>query len=95
MLGAAICVAAVATVVRHKDYGHVAPGVVLTALSALDLALLVAMPRFAANLSMMFNEVPFLDRFAAAGKAGFEGWNSCSPTTSGRRTARAADRRTG
>ena len=24
------------------------------------------MPRFAANLSMMFNEVPFLDRFAAA-----------------------------
>lgn len=31
------------------------------------------MPRFAANLSMMFNEVPFLDRFAAARKAGFEG----------------------
>ena len=30
------------------------------------------MPRFAANLSMMFNEVPFLDRFAAAGDAGFE-----------------------
>jgi hypothetical protein len=40
-LGAAICVAAVATVVRHKDYGHVAPGAVLTILSALDLALLV------------------------------------------------------
>jgi hydroxypyruvate isomerase len=31
------------------------------------------MPRFAANLSMMFNEVPFLDRFAAARNAGFEG----------------------
>ena len=31
------------------------------------------MPRFAANLSMMFNEMPFLDRFAAARKAGFEG----------------------
>ncbi|HTB46219.1 MAG TPA: 2-oxo-tetronate isomerase [Acetobacteraceae bacterium] len=31
------------------------------------------MPRFAANLSMMFNEVPFLDRFAAAAKAGFQG----------------------
>ena len=31
------------------------------------------MPRFAANLSMMFNEVPFLDRFAAARKAGFGG----------------------
>jgi hydroxypyruvate isomerase len=31
------------------------------------------MPKFAANLSMMFNEVPFLDRFAAAAKAGFKG----------------------
>ncbi|MBR0663424.1 hydroxypyruvate isomerase family protein [Roseomonas hellenica] len=30
------------------------------------------MPRFAANLSMMFNELPFLDRFAAARQAGFE-----------------------
>jgi hydroxypyruvate isomerase len=30
------------------------------------------MPRFCANLTMMFNEVPFLDRFAAAAKAGFE-----------------------
>ena len=29
------------------------------------------MPRFAANLSMMFNEVPFLDRFKAAAAAGF------------------------
>jgi hydroxypyruvate isomerase len=31
------------------------------------------MPRLAANLSMMFNEAPFLDRFAAARKAGFDG----------------------
>ncbi len=31
------------------------------------------MPKFAANLSMMFNEVPFLDRFEAAAKAGFKG----------------------
>jgi hydroxypyruvate isomerase len=31
------------------------------------------MPRFAANLSMMFNDVPFLERFAAARNAGFEG----------------------
>jgi 2-dehydrotetronate isomerase len=31
------------------------------------------MPRFAANLSFMFNEVPFLDRFEAAAKAGFKG----------------------
>ena len=31
------------------------------------------MPRFAANLTMMFNEVPFLDRFKAASDAGFKG----------------------
>lgn len=30
------------------------------------------MPRFAANLSMMFTEVPFLDRFESAAKAGFK-----------------------
>jgi hydroxypyruvate isomerase len=30
------------------------------------------MPKFAANLSMMFTEVPFLDRFAAAADAGFK-----------------------
>ena len=30
------------------------------------------MPRFAANLSMMYNEVPFLERFAAAARDGFE-----------------------
>jgi hydroxypyruvate isomerase len=29
-------------------------------------------PRFAANLTMMFNEVPFLDRFGKAAEAGFE-----------------------
>src|SRR3954469_26074087 len=31
------------------------------------------MPKLNANLSMMFNEVDFLDRFAAASKAGFKG----------------------
>ena len=31
------------------------------------------MPRFAANLTMLFNELPFLDRFEAAAKAGFTG----------------------
>lgn len=31
------------------------------------------MPKFAANLSMMFNEAPFLDRFKAAADAGFKG----------------------
>jgi len=30
------------------------------------------MPRFAANLSMMYAEVPFLDRFAACARDGFE-----------------------
>ncbi|SEO71734.1 hydroxypyruvate isomerase [Methylobacterium sp. ap11] len=30
------------------------------------------MPRFAANLTLMFTEVPFLDRFAEAAEAGFE-----------------------
>jgi hydroxypyruvate isomerase len=31
------------------------------------------MPRFAANLHYLFNEVPFLERFAAAAHAGFQG----------------------
>ena len=31
------------------------------------------MPKFAANLTMLFNELPFLDRFAAAKAAGFTG----------------------
>ncbi|SDN62730.1 hydroxypyruvate isomerase [Halomonas shengliensis] len=31
------------------------------------------MPKFAANLSMLFTEVDFLDRFAAAARAGFKG----------------------
>ncbi|WP_395703072.1 hydroxypyruvate isomerase [Aquabacterium sp.] len=30
------------------------------------------MPQFAANLTMLFNEVPFLDRFERAAKAGFK-----------------------
>ncbi|MFM1908110.1 MAG: hydroxypyruvate isomerase [Pseudomonadota bacterium] len=30
------------------------------------------MPRFAANLSMLFTEVPFLERFGRAARAGFE-----------------------
>ncbi|OLQ81375.1 hydroxypyruvate isomerase [Photobacterium proteolyticum] len=31
------------------------------------------MPKLAANLSMLFNELPFLDRFEAAANAGFHG----------------------
>ena len=30
------------------------------------------MPKFAANLTMLFNEAPFLERFALAAKAGFD-----------------------
>ena len=37
------------------------------------------MPRFAANLSMMFTEVPFIERFAAARKPGSMLWNFCFP----------------
>jgi hydroxypyruvate isomerase len=31
------------------------------------------MPRFAANLTLLYNELPFLDRFAAAAEDGFQG----------------------
>ncbi|NOT69738.1 MAG: hydroxypyruvate isomerase [Hyphomicrobium sp.] len=37
------------------------------------------MPKFSANLTMLFNEVPFLDRFGAARKAGFKGVEYVSP----------------
>lgn len=33
----------------------------------------IAMPKFAANLTMMFNEVAFPERFASAARAGFRG----------------------
>jgi hydroxypyruvate isomerase len=37
------------------------------------------MPRFCANLGFLFTELPFLDRFAAAAKAGFTGVEYMSP----------------
>ncbi|HKY95311.1 MAG TPA: 2-oxo-tetronate isomerase [Kiloniellales bacterium] len=37
------------------------------------------MPRFAANLSFLFQELPFLDRFAAAAAAGFKAVEYLSP----------------
>ena len=37
------------------------------------------MPRFAANLSFMFTEVPFLDRFALAAQCGFSAVEYTSP----------------
>ncbi len=39
------------------------------------------MPRFAANLSMMFTEVPFLDRFDAAAAPASPPSSSCFPTS--------------
>ena len=42
------------------------------------------MPKFAANLTMMYNEVDFLDRFEAAARSGFKGveypWHAGSTT---------------
>src|SRR5664279_1073409 len=35
------------------------------------MANLASTPKFSANLSIMFQEVPFMERFAAAAKAGF------------------------
>jgi hydroxypyruvate isomerase len=37
------------------------------------------MPRFCANLGFLFGEVPFLDRFDAAARAGFTGVEYASP----------------
>ena len=37
------------------------------------------MPRFSANLTLLFGEVPFLERFAAARRAGFEAVEFVSP----------------
>lgn len=37
------------------------------------------MPRFAANISFMFNEVPFADRFEAAAEAGFKAVEFLNP----------------
>ncbi|HWB45658.1 MAG TPA: 2-oxo-tetronate isomerase [Hyphomicrobiaceae bacterium] len=37
------------------------------------------MPRFAANLTFLFTELPFLDRFEAAAKAGFRAVESTNP----------------
>ena len=37
------------------------------------------MPKFAANLSFLFNELPFMERFEAAAKAGFKAVEYMSP----------------
>ncbi|MCA1406647.1 hydroxypyruvate isomerase [Ensifer sp. IC3342] len=53
------------------------------------------MPRFAANLTMLFNEAPFLDRFSLAAKAGFEGVEYLFPYESEKMALRAALDRNG
>jgi hydroxypyruvate isomerase len=40
---------------------------------------IIAMPKFAANISMLFTELPFMERFAAARAAGFEAVESQFP----------------
>ncbi len=37
------------------------------------------MPKFCANLGVLFTEVPFLDRFAASAKAGFSAVEYSAP----------------
>ena len=48
------------------------------------------MPKFAANLTMLFNEAPFLERFALAAKAGFEGVEYLFPYDFDKEALRAA-----
>lgn len=47
------------------------------------------MPRFAANLTMLFNELEFLDRFQAAAEAGFTGVEYLFPYAFDKRTLAA------
>lgn len=47
------------------------------------------MPKFAANLTFLFNELPFLDRFEAAKKAGFKAVEYMSPYEFDRQDLRA------
>jgi 2-dehydrotetronate isomerase len=53
------------------------------------------MPRLAANLSMLFTELPFLDRFEAAAAAGFTGVEILTPYEAGAAEIAARLRDTG
>src|SRR4051812_10053995 len=46
------------------------------------------MPKFAANLTMLFNDVPFVERFSAAARAGFKGVEYLFPYEHDARTLR-------
>ena len=48
------------------------------------------MPKFAANISLLFSELPYLDRFRAAADAGFEAVEILYPyETAAKETQRA------
>jgi predicted alpha/beta-hydrolase family hydrolase len=49
------------------------------------------MPKLAANLTMLFNEVGFLDRFEAAARAGFRGVEFLFPYVSRRPDRRSPE----
>ncbi|MDM0011570.1 hydroxypyruvate isomerase [Variovorax sp. J22P168] len=53
------------------------------------------MPKFAANLTMLFNELPFMQRFEAAAKAGFEAVEYLFPYAYDRKELAAALRDNG
>ncbi len=53
------------------------------------------MPRFAANLSMLFTELPFMERFAAARAAGFDAVEYLFPYAHGKQELAAALRTNG
>ena len=53
------------------------------------------MPKFAANLSFLFNEVPFMERFAAAAAAGFRGVEYLFPYEEDKRAIAQALRENG
>src|SRR6202022_1988260 len=73
--------------IKDHEIGHAAPftlglvccvyGLEYSDLSPLERS--CAMPRFCANLGFLFGEVPFLDRFEAAARAGFTGVEYASP----------------
>src|SRR5207253_1722705 len=54
------------------DFHEAAHNVLCVSLKRIAPANKTSMPRLAANLTMMFNEVGFLDRFEAAAAAGFK-----------------------
>ena len=53
------------------------------------------MPRFAANLTMLFNELPFLDRFERPRRPASTASSSCSPMRTRRRDQRRGSTRNG